>query len=78
VYDDDVAKDAGTDASVARQRIEAMWQTLRDWGYIPSDESRARGSRRLSEAKARVTPETLAESSRLLDEARAHAAEGLA
>jgi hypothetical protein len=66
----------GTDGTV--NSGEAMWQTLRDWGYIPTPESRARGRKRLDDARARVTPESLAESTRLLDDARRQASEGLA
>ena len=54
-------------------RVEQAWAALRAAGYLPTTESRARGRRRLNDARARVTAESLAESTRQLDAAKARA-----
>jgi hypothetical protein len=62
-----------TEALRERIRIERTWAALRSAGYVPSEESRARGRRRLDDARARVTAESLADSARRLAAAKAKA-----
>ena len=50
------------DAVRARMRAEKSWAALRAGGYIPTEESRARGQARLAAGKAGVTPESIAAS----------------
>ena len=57
----------------AHIRVEQSWAALREAGYVPTPESRARARQRLDAARARVTPESLADSRRLLDAAKAKA-----
>jgi hypothetical protein len=57
----------------ARIRVEVSWAALRAAGYVPTEESRARGRQRLDTARARVTADSLADSLRRLDAAKAEA-----
>lgn len=47
-----------------RWRKEETWEMLRKAGYVPTPESRARARKRIEDARARVTPESIAESER--------------
>jgi glutamine synthetase adenylyltransferase len=51
-----------------RMRREELWEMLRKSGYVPTPESRARARKKLDDARARVTPESIAESRRRLRE----------
>jgi len=56
------------DAIEARVLREELWEMLRKAGYVPTPESRARARKKLDDARARVTPESIAESRRRLRE----------
>jgi metal-responsive CopG/Arc/MetJ family transcriptional regulator len=51
-------------ALIEYTRTERTWEMLRKSGYIPTPESRARARQKMDDARARVTPESLAESER--------------